>query len=133
MLGKRLHPPVLLIRDSIAAGLKRYQTLWKKYFKSCKALNCSIPGDRAQHVLGIAEHLYVTYFIYSICCSSLWHKQLRLKWTIFIKIGRNFQEKSVDIKVILAGLSPQDTNKSKHRKKILKVNNNLKTLQRYIE
>ena len=50
ILAKRLHPSVLLIGDSIVAGLSRYQTLWKNYFKPYKSLNCGIPGDRTQHV-----------------------------------------------------------------------------------
>ena len=33
ILAKRLHPSVLLIGDSIVAGLSRYQMVWKKYFK----------------------------------------------------------------------------------------------------
>ena len=51
ILAKRLHPSVLLIGDSIVAGLSRYQTVYKKYFKPYKALNRGIPGERTQHVL----------------------------------------------------------------------------------
>ena len=42
-----------------------------------------------------------------------------------IKIGNVFQENSV-VNIILAGFLPQLLNKSKQRKKILKVNNYLK-------
>ena len=42
MLGKRLHPSVLLI-NPIIATLRRYQTAGKKYQK---AMNCGIPGNR---------------------------------------------------------------------------------------
>ena len=58
ILAKRLLPSVMLIGDPIVAGLSRYQTVWKKYyFKTYKALNCGILGDRTQHVLWRTEDL----------------------------------------------------------------------------
>ena len=70
IVAKRLHLSGLLIRDSIVAGLSRYQMVSKKYFKTCKALNRDIPGDRTQHFLSRAEDLsvrpsvkYVVWFI----------------------------------------------------------------------
>ena len=50
---------MLLIGDSIVAGLSRYKTVWNKYFKPYKALNCGIHVDRTQHVLWRADDLSV--------------------------------------------------------------------------
>ena len=44
--SKELHPSVLLKGDSIVAGLIKYQTVRKKYFKPYKALNRGIPVER---------------------------------------------------------------------------------------
>ena len=59
MLAIRLHASLLLIGDSIVAGLSRYKTVWNKYFKSYKALNCGISWDGTQHVLLRAAGLFV--------------------------------------------------------------------------
>ena len=42
---------IMLIGDSIEAGLSRYQNVWDKFLKPLKALNCDVGGDRIQHVL----------------------------------------------------------------------------------
>ena len=34
----------LLIGDSIIAGLSRYSSIWKRYFKPLYAINCGIAG-----------------------------------------------------------------------------------------
>ena len=41
----------IIIRDSIAAGPNRYQSVWTKYLEPLKTLNCAIGGDRVQNVL----------------------------------------------------------------------------------
>ena len=124
---------VLLIGDSIAAGLTRYQTVWKKYFKPYKALNCGIAGDRTQHVLWRAEDLSVPpsgkYVVVHCGTNNLDHDETKIIVNDIIKIGKvfQFQEKlAADVKIILTGLLPQDLNKSKRINKILKVNSYLK-------
>ena len=79
---KRLYPSVLLIGDSIVASLSRYQTVWKKYFKLYKALNCGISGDRTQHVLWRAEGLSVPpslkYVVIHCGTNNLNHNEPRI-------------------------------------------------------
>ena len=43
---KVTNPNMLLLGDSIIAGLTRYQTVWKKYFVLINAMNLGIGGDR---------------------------------------------------------------------------------------
>ena len=49
----------IIIRDSIAAGLNRYRSVWTKYLEPLKTLNCGIGGDRVQNVLWLAQDLPV--------------------------------------------------------------------------
>ena len=111
ILAKRLHPSVLLIRDSIAAGLSRYQKAWKKYFKLYKAVNCGIPGDRIQHILWRAEDLSVppsaTYVVVHCGTNNLDHDKPKTIVDNIVKIGKVFQEKlAADVKKILTRLLP---------------------------
>ena len=73
-LTKRMQPTILLIGDSIIAGLTRYQNVWKKYFKFPKTVNCGIPGGKTQHVLWRAKNLFIppsVKFIVIHCGSNL--------------------------------------------------------------
>ena len=42
---------LVLIGDSIVAGLSRYANIWWTFFKTFHTLNYGIGGDRTQHVL----------------------------------------------------------------------------------
>ena len=46
----------ILIRNSIVAGLSRYQNIWNRNF-SFDTLNCGIGGDKVQNVLWPAHNL----------------------------------------------------------------------------
>ena len=50
-------PSVILIGDSIIAGLSRYPQVWNRFFKPWRALNFGIGGDRTQHVLWRATNI----------------------------------------------------------------------------
>ena len=104
ILAKRLHVSVLLIGDSIVAGLSRYQTVWKKHFKPYKPLNCDIPGDRIQHVLWRADDLSappsVKYVVVHCGTNNLDHDEPKIIVEGIIKIGKVFQEKlAADVKI----------------------------------
>ena len=49
--------PSVLVGESLVAGLSRYQTVWEKQFKSNKALNCCIPGDKTHDTFYLFLHL----------------------------------------------------------------------------
>ena len=50
---------IILIGDSIVAGLSWYQNVWDKFLKSLNALNCGVGGDKIQHVFWRALNLPV--------------------------------------------------------------------------
>ena len=49
----------IIIGDSIARGLSRYQNLWAKFLQPLSFLNCGIGGDEVQHVLMRSHNLPV--------------------------------------------------------------------------
>ena len=57
ILITRKNPSLLLIGDSIVAGLSRYKTVWDKHFAGYNTINCGIGGDKIQHTLWRAEKL----------------------------------------------------------------------------
>lgn len=56
MQPKRLDLSVPLVGDSISAGLSKYQTEQKRYFRTHRTLNC---GSQTQKVLSRVEELSV--------------------------------------------------------------------------
>ena len=48
---KVTNPNMLLLGDSIIAGLAQYQIVWKKYFISLNVMNLGTGGDRVENVL----------------------------------------------------------------------------------
>ena len=54
-LTKTSNTDVVLIGDSIIAGLTRYRDIWKEYFGPLKALNFGVGGDHTQNVLWRAK------------------------------------------------------------------------------
>ena len=48
---------ILLIGDSIIAGLSRYFNIWKRYFKPLYAINCGISGDSVENILWRCKNL----------------------------------------------------------------------------
>ena len=48
---------LVIIGDSIVAGLTRYAKVWNTYFSPLKTLNFGVRGDRTQNVMWRAENL----------------------------------------------------------------------------
>ena len=54
-LAKSTRSDIVLIGDSIIAGLKRYNDVWQQHF--AKTLNFGISSDKTQHVLMRAQQI----------------------------------------------------------------------------
>ena len=120
----------IIIRDSIAAGLNRYRSVWTKYLEPLKTLNCCIGVDRFQNVLWRAQNLPVI--------SSL--KNLVILWGInnlfqdspediadgVIVIAETFQSKYNSVNIAIGGILPHDASSSINRVLIKEVNEILK-------
>ena len=48
---------VVILGDSLVAGLARYPAVWDLHLKPLNTINCGIGGDRIQHALWRATHL----------------------------------------------------------------------------
>ena len=60
---------LVLIGDSIVAGLSHYTNTWQTFFKTFHALNYGIGGDHMQYVLWHAD----SSKFFEICSYTLWY------------------------------------------------------------
>ena len=125
---------LVLIGDSIVAGLSRYANIWRSFFKTFDTLNYEIGGDCTQHVLWRAENATLPnslkYVVIHCGTNNIDRDQPRDIANGVIAIGLTLQEKCSGLKVIVTGLLPRDPEWSHRRKKIKLINYYLKKLCR---
>ena len=123
-------PKVLLIGDSIVAGLERYVNIKNEYFCEKSTINCVIGGDRVQNVLWRAKNLplpsSLSYVV--ILCGS---NNLNIDTTRdivegIISIGMCLKDRLKMLKIIISGIIPRDGSSSVNRIDITDVNTMLK-------
>ena len=123
---------LVLIGDSIVAGLSRYANIWRTFFKTFHTLNYGIGGDRTQHVLWRAENVTLPnslkYVVIHCGTNNIDRDQPRDIANGVISIGLKLQEKCRGLKVIVTGLLPRDSEWSQRRKKINLINYYLEKL-----
>ena len=123
---------LVLIGDSIVAGLSRYANIWRTFFKTFRTLNYGIGGDRTQHVLWRAENAILPnslkYVVIHCGTNNIDRDQPRDIANGGISIGLKLQEKCRELKVIVTGLLPRDSEWSQRRKKINSINYYLEKL-----
>ena len=125
---------LVLIGDSIVAGLSRYANIWRSFFKTFDTLNYGIGGDCTQHVLWRAENATLPnslkYVVIHCGTNNIDRDQPRDIANGVIAIGLTLEEKCSGLKVIVTGLLPRDPEWSHRRKKIKLINYYLKKLCR---
>ena len=123
---------LVLIGDSIVAGLSRYANIWRTFFKTFHTLNYGIGGDRTQHVLWRAENATLPnslkYVAIHCGTNNIDRDQPRDIANGVISIGLKLQEKCRGLKVIVMGLLPRGSEWSQRRKKINLINYYLEKL-----
>ena len=123
---------LVLIGDSIVAGLSHYANIWRTFFKTFHTLNYGIGGDRTQHVLWRAENATLPnslkYVVIQCGTNNIDRDQPRDIANSVISIGLKLQEKCRGRKVIVTGLLPRDSEWSQRRKKINSINYYLEKL-----
>ena len=124
-----MQPTTLLFGDSFFVGFTWYQNIWKKYFKFPKTVNCSIPGDKTQHVLWRAKNLFippsVKFIVIHFGTSNLDYKGPIDITKGILNIGKSLFEKAPKSNFILTGILPCDKYKSMRRNKLCEVNSYL--------
>ena len=125
---------LVLIGDSIVAGLSRYANIWRSFFRTFDTLNYGIGGDCTQHVLWRAENATLPnslkYVVIHCGTNNIDRDQPRDIAIGVIAIGLTLQEKCSGLKFIVTGLLPRDPEWSHRRKKIKLINYYLKKLCR---
>ena len=104
---------LVLIGDSIVAGLSHYVNIWRTFFKTFHTLNYGIGGDRMQHVLWHAENATLPnslkYVVIHCGTNNINCDQPGDIANGVISIGLKLQEKCRGLKVIVTGLLPRDS------------------------
>ena len=119
----------IIIGDSIAAGLNRYQSVWTKYLEPLKTLNCGIEGDRVQNVFWRAQNLLVISSLKNVIfcgTNNLFQDSPEDIADGVIEIAETFQSKYNSINFAIGGILPRDASWSINRVLIKEVNRILK-------
>ena len=123
---------LVLIGDSIVAGLSCCANIWRTFFKTFHTLNYGIGRDRTQHVLWRAENATLPnslkYVVIHCGTNNIDRYQPRDIANGVISIGLKLQEKCCGLKVIVTGVLPRDSEWSQRRKKINSINYYLEKL-----
>ena len=124
---KATNPNTLLLRDSIIAGLVRYQTVLEKYFVSLNTMNLGISGDLVGNVFWQAICLPLPSSVRDIVVqggtNNISTDSPRDIADIIVDVGTIFQRKSNMMNIIIM---PRDECWSVNRLLINKVNDILK-------
>ena len=125
----------ILIGDSIAAGLSRFNDVWFKFFD--KVLNFGIGGDRTQHVLWRLERLTIPESINTAIVHCGTNNVLKDRPSNIINsiicIAMMLKKKQPSIHVILTGLFPRDNKFSRYRQIIPLINDGLQNITSQID
>ena len=118
----RRQAEVVLVGASLVANLSRYPTVWDRHLKPLNAVNCGIGGDRTQHALWRADHMYLpaSVSVAVIHCGSN-----NMDFTVYqpsdiaqsvVSIGSKLRDRHPHLKVVVAGILPRDPDISKKLK-----------------
>ena len=120
---------VVLLGASIVRNLARYPCVWDRHLEPFNSETCGIGGDRTQHVLSWAEHLYLPSSVDVVvihCGTNNVYANVYTPHDIahdVISCGVKLREKSPHLRVIVAGVLPMDLHVTKTRIKIQQINN----------
>ena len=124
-LLKNSAAPIIIIGDPIATGLKRYQHIWKNYFKD--ALNLGISGDHVKNILWRMRDIslqHTTLFVIIHCSTNNVDPSQPEDIAVGVmKIAEIFMKNDPKITAIII---PRDKAYSFRRAKIDETNNILK-------
>ena len=127
-LLKNSAAPIIIIGNSIATGLRRYQHIWKNYFKD--AINLGISGDRAENVLWRVCDISWQQATLSVIvhCSTNNVDQNKPEDIAegVMRIAETFTKNQAKITTIITGTLPRDNTYSFRQVKINETNNILK-------
>ena len=111
-LAKTSKAETIIIGDSIAYGLSRYNKVWQKCFAKNQTLNFGVPGDHTQHVLWRLLNVKLPdtlkYAIIFVGTNNLDHDKPENIANAILIIAYFFIQKHPNIKVVISGLLPRE-------------------------
>ena len=116
----------------------RYPSVWGRHLEDYNTVNCGIGGDRTQHVLWRADHLYLPD---SVSVVVLHCGTNNIDYNVYtphdiahgvLSCGVRLRERSPHLGVVIAGILPRDLNVSQRRNKIRQTNVILEKLCREV-
>ena len=129
---RKSNAPVVVISDSIEAGLRRYTTVWRNFILQYKTINLGIGGDRIENVLLRINNIGLRKSVRSviILCGT---NSIDTSSTDEISVGvvtiarcRSMSHRYPNIEIIVSGLLPRDIHWSTRRVKINETNDYLR-------
>ena len=128
----RSQASVVILGDSLVAGLARYPSVWDPHLKPLNAIQCGIGGDCTQHVLWRVENFSLpdsVHVVVLLCGTNNIDHDLPLDIAeAVMSCGIRLRERYPHLHVVIAGILPRDLNLSSRREKIRLTNEHLKHL-----
>ena len=122
-------PSVIIIRDSIVYGFKRYQHVWNNCFGK-ETLNCGIRGDEIENMLyriNQSSIPHLTNTVVLICgTNNLDRGKPSAITNGLICVVALLQLKHKKLRIVVSGILPRNKGRSFRRKKLTETNIMLK-------
>ena len=129
-LLKKLDASVVVIGNSIIAGLRHYPTVWRNFILQYKTVNLGIGGDQIENVLWRINDIVLPKSIRSVvihCGTNNIDTSSSDEISVgVVTIDRSIFHRYPDIEIIVNGLLPRDIHWSTRRVKINEINDYLR-------
>ena len=129
-LLRKSYASVVVIGDSIVAGLRRYPTVWRDFILRYETINLEIRGDRVENVLWRINDIVLPKSIRSVVihygANNIDTNSSNEISVGVVTIARSISHRYPNIEIIVSGLLPRDFLWSTRRVKINKTNDYLK-------
>ena len=129
-LLRKSHASVLVIGDSIVAGLRRYPTIWRDFILRYKTINLGNGGDRVENILWRINDIVLSKSIRSVVINygtnNIDTNSSNEISVSVVTIARSISHRYPNIEIIVSGLLPRHFHWSTRRVKINKANDYLK-------
>ena len=103
---------MVVIGDSIVAGLIRYPMVWRNFILQYKTVNLGIGGDRTEYVLWRINDIVLPVSIRSVvihCGTNNIDTSSSDEISVgVVNIGRSIFHRCPNIEIIVSGLLPRD-------------------------
>ena len=129
-LLRKSYASMVVIGDSIVAGLRGYPIVWRNFILQYKTVNLGIGGDRIENVLWRINDKVLPKSIRSVvihCGTNNINTSSSDEISVgVVTIARSISHRYPNIEIIVSGLLPRDIHWSTRRVKINETNDYLR-------